>query len=208
MFATFTQDNEWKATYILKADSPVGPFAPHSNGPVTPRDWQSLDGTLYISKNGIPYLVFCHEHAQIVDGTICYVQLNDALTDAVTEPVTIFAASECSWVDKHQPTGHYVTDGPFLYRTRDDELLMIWSSFIKGKYAELLARFDGGEIGTDITHLPPLLDNDGGHGMIFQGENKLYLTFHSPNQKGFEHPAFLEIIDRGEKISLKRQDCV
>ena len=206
MFATFTQENEFKATYILKADRPEGPFVPHSNGPVTPVDWQSLDGTLYISKDGVPYLVFCHEHAQIVDGTICYVQLSDTLTEAITEPVTMFAASSCPWVDKHQPTGHYVTDGPFLFRTEGGALLMIWSSFIKGKYAELLARFDGGEIGTDITHLPPLLDNDGGHGMIFRGGDKLWLTFHSPNQKGLEHPAFLEIIDRGEDVVLKKQD--
>lgn len=204
MFATFTQENELKATYILKADSPLGPFVPHSHGPVTPTDWQSLDGTLYISKDNIPYVVFCHEHAQIVDGTICYAQLDNSLTKTVTEPVTVFAASTCPWVDKHAPTGHYVTDGPFLYRTEDGQLLMIWSSFIQGKYAELLARFDGGEIGTKVTHLPPLLDNDGGHGMIFRGEDKLYLTFHSPNQKGFERPAFVEIADTGDNLSIMR----
>lgn len=204
MFATFTQENELKATYILKADSPLGPFVPHSDGPVTPTDWQSLDGTLYISKAGIPYVVFCHEHAQIIDGTICYAQLDETLTHTVAEPVTMFAASACPWVDKHEPTGHYVTDGCFLYRTKTGELMMIWSSFIKGKYAELLARFDGGEIGTNITHLPPLLDNDGGHGMIFQAEGKLYLTFHSPNQKGYERPAFTEITDTGDSFATIR----
>lgn len=203
MFATFTQENGLKGTYILKADNPLGPFAPHSNGAVTPKDWQSLDGTLYISKDNVPYLVFCHEHAQIIDGTICYAQLDDTLTHTVTEPVTMFAASECPWVDKHQPTGHYVTDGPFLYRTKGDELLMIWSSFIKGQYAELLARFEGGEIGPNITHLPPLLDNDGGHGMIFESKGKLYLTYHSPNKRGTERPAFVEITDNGNSIAIK-----
>jgi len=80
---------------------------------------------------------------------------------------------------------------------------MIWSSFIGGKYAELLARFDGGELGPNVTHLPPLLDNDGGHGMIFKSNGKRYLTFHSPNKRGTERPAFIEITDQGSSIATK-----
>ena len=71
------------------------------------------------------------------------------------------------------------------------------------QYAELLVKFEGGEIGETFTHLPPLFANDGGHGMLFQGEQKLYLTFHSPNAKGLEHPAFFEVLDDGASISMK-----
>lgn len=203
MFATFTQENDLRGTYILKSDNPLGPFVPHSDGAVTPEEWECLDGTLYISKDNKPYIVFCHEHTQIVDGTICFAQLNDELTERITDPVTMFAASSCSWVDKTPRTEHFVTDGPFMYRTKTDELLMIWSSFIKGQYAELLVRFKDGEIGTEFIHLPPIIDNDGGHGMIFKDDNKLYFTFHSPNKSGLEHPVFIEISDNSDSISIK-----
>lgn len=203
MFATFTQDNGLRGTYILRSDDPMGPFVPHSNGAVTPEKWECLDGTLYIGKNRKPYIVFCHEHTQIVDGTICFAQLSDDLTKTITEPITLFAASSCPYAEKHQPSGHFVTDGPFMYRTKTDHLLMIWSSFINGKYAELLVRFEDGEIGTNLTHLPPLIDNDGGHGMIFESDNRLCFVFHSPNTQGLERPAFVEIKDNGNSVSIK-----
>lgn len=203
MFATFTKENGLRGTYILKSDHPLGPFVPHSHGAVTPEDWECLDGTLYINKENKPYIVFCHEHTQIIDGTICYAQLNDDLTAIIGEVVTLFAASSCPWVDQLKTSGHYVTDGPFMYRTQSGELLMIWSSFIKDQYAELLVKFNGGDIGTDFVHLPPIIGNDGGHGMIFNKENKLCFTFHSPNKSGSEHPVFVEILDNGDSISIK-----
>lgn len=202
MFATFMQENGLRGTYILKSDDPLGPFVPHSNGAVTPADWSSLDGTLYIDKQGQPYIVFCHEHTQIFDGTICYAKLNSELTACTEAPVTLFAASSCPWVDKHQKSGHYVTDGSFLYRTGTGALLMIWSSFIKGQYAELLVRFNDGELGCNFTHLPPIMDTNGGHGMIFENNGQLYFTFHTPNTKGFERPAFVALSDLGDSISI------
>ncbi len=205
MFATFTRENNGlRGTFILKADSPLGPFIPHSNDAVTPEDWECLDGTLYINRDGKPYIVFCHEHTQIIDGTICYAPLSDDLKERTGEAVTLFKASEPYWADKSKDENeHRITDGPFIYRTKTDELLMLWSTFIKGKYAECLVRFDGGEFGTDFTHLEPLIDDDGGHGMIFADEDKLYLTFHSPNKSGFEKPRFIEIEDKGYTVSLK-----
>lgn len=206
MFATFVPEGENRGTYILKADSPLGPFVPHSHGAVTPKEWGALDGTLYVNKERVPYVVFCHEHTQIIDGTVCYARLSDDLTTTVGEPVTLFAASQCPWADGHKghyETEHYVTDGPFLYRTKDGALLMIWSSFIREQYAELVVRFKDGELGTEIEHLKPLIDNDGGHGMIFEAEGKKYFVFHTPNKSGYEHPAFLEISDDGTSFSLK-----
>ena len=86
--------------------------------------------------------------------------------------------------------------------TKTDELLMLWTSFIKGQYAECLVRSDGGEIGTAFTYLEPLIEDDGGHGRIFAAEDKLYLTFHSPNKQGFEKPCFVEIEDKGSTVSF------
>lgn len=205
MFATFTREsNGLRGTFILKADSPLGPFTPHSKGVVTPVDWECLDGTLYLDKDGKPYVVFCHEHTQIIDGTICYAPLSDDLTQATGEAVTMFKASSPYWADKSKDEKeHRITDGPFMYRTKAGELLMLWSTFIKGQYAECLVRFTDGELGMSFEHLDPILDNDGGHGMIFKGGDKLYLTFHSPNQTDYERPCFIEIEDNGHNISIK-----
>ena len=102
---------------LYVSDSPLGPFVPHSKGALTPSDWECLDGTLYIDEEGVPYLVFCHEHTQIIDGTICYVRLNEELNSLVGEAVTMFSASSYELVDP-QPNGHYITDGPFMYRSK------------------------------------------------------------------------------------------
>lgn len=205
MFATFTREsNGLRGTFILKADNPLGPFVPHSHGAVTPEDWECLDGTLYVNREGKPYIVFCHEHTQIIDGTICYAPLCDDLTQTTGEVVTLFKASEPFWADQDVEEGeHRITDGPFMYRTKTGELLMLWSSFIKGQYAECLVKFNGGELGIDFVHLAPLIDDDGGHGMIFAGADTLYLTFHSPNTTGFEKPHFVVIEDCGDSVSIK-----
>ena len=203
MFATFTKDNDLRGTFILRSDSPEGPFVPHSNGAVTPYEWECLDGTLYIDKKGNPYLVFCHEHTQIIDGTVCYIKLSSDLKCSVGDPVTIFKGSSPAWADKKPEGEHYTTDGPFMFRTKDGVLLMIWSTFIGHNYIETAVKFINGEIGTEFEHLNPIITDDGGHGMIFRADNKLYLTFHSPNQTDYERPRFIEIEDIGDNIAIK-----
>lgn len=203
MFATFVQARSGlRGTYILKADSPLGPFRPHSNGPVTPDGWECLDGTLYISRDGRPYIVFCHEHTQIIDGTICFAALSDDLSETIGEPVTMFRASSPDWADELEAGKHYITDGPFLYRSEADTLFMIWSTFIQGQYAQCLVKFDDGELGMDFAHLPPITARDGGHGMIFSGGSRTYLVLHSPNKTGSERPVFHEIEINKDTIAI------
>lgn len=204
MFATFSKENQMRGTHILKADSPEGPFVPHSNGAVTPDDWMSLDGTLYVSKDKTPYIVFCHEHVQIVDGTICYARLSDDLKEITGEIVTLFSASSPSWADKKPQGESYVTDGPFLKRTKDDELIMFWSTFIKHQYAVCMVKFKDGEIGTEFQHLEPLITNDGGHAMVFDDNEKTYISFHTPNKSLYERPSFIELSDKGTHFELKK----
>ena len=203
MLATFTQQNGLRGTYILKSDSPMGPFKPHSNKALTPEEWECLDGTLFFDDNNVPYLVFCHEHTQIIDGTICYIQLTPDLKEAVGSPVALFSASSPFWADKKEAGEHYITDGPFMFKTKNKTLLMIWSTFIKGKYVEAVVRFKDGKLSESFEHLNPIITEDGGHGMIFRNEEKLLLTFHSPNKTGFERVKLIEIEDKGENIVVK-----
>ena len=205
MFATFTKEDGLIATHVLSADSPLGPFAPHGDGPLTPDGWGCLDGTLYVSPEGTPSLVFCHEHTQISDGTICAVELSEDLKRPVSEPLVLFAASESGTAEAIPFGGgmNFVTDGPFMYRSVSGMLFMIWSSFIGGRYAELAVKFADGTLGTNFEHLPPLYTEDGGHGMIFRDGERVLLTFHSPNASGSEHPRFIELEDLGDRLTVK-----
>lgn len=205
MFATFTREDGLHATYVLRADSPLGPFVPHGDKELTPAGWECLDGTLYVSPEGKPSLVFCHEHTQISDGTICTVELSEDLKRAVSEPVLLFRASESGTAESIPFGGghNFVTDGPFMYRSVSGELFLIWSSFIGGRYVELAVKFAGGKLGPDFKHLAPLYTEDGGHGMIFRNGDRAWLTFHSPNASGHEHPCFVELEDRGDRLEVK-----
>ena len=129
--------------------------------------------------------------------------MNEDLDATDGEVVTLFAASSCKVVTPIK-RDHYVTDGPFMYRSKTGELFMIWSSFIKGQYAELLVRFKDGRLSTDFEHLPPIIDNDGGHGMIFSDDKHTYFTYHTPNTSGFEHPEFCVLEDCADGIKLKK----
>ena len=203
MFATFTQENGLRGTYSLCSDSLTGPFVPHSKGVLTPSEWECLDGTLYIDESGVPYLIFCHEHTQIIDGTVCYAELSESLDSLRGDVVTMFCASSCKLVD-HIKDCHFVTDGPFMYRSKTNELFMIWSSFIKGNYAEFVVKFKNGKLGLEFEHMEPLLDSDGGHGMIFSDGENTYFTYHTPNKSSFERPELCLIEDNGDFISIKK----
>ena len=98
---------------------------------------------------------------------------------------------------------NYITDGPFMYRSKTDELFMLWSTFINNQYAECLVKFNDGELNMNFTHLDPLIDDDGGHGMIFKDDENLYLTFHSPNKSLSERPKIIKIIDNGSDLKIK-----
>ena len=46
-----TRPNLWRATVIAVSDSPAGPFTlTKTDAPVTPREFMTLDGTLYVDR--------------------------------------------------------------------------------------------------------------------------------------------------------------
>lgn len=201
LFATFKAEGVCRGTQILKAASPQGPFVPISDGPVTPRDWECLDGTLFVDDDDQPWIVFCHEWVQVGDGEICALRLSDDLTSAVDQPRLLFHASEASWALELNSKGRkgYVTDGPFLYRLGSGELLMLWSSFGTGGYTVGVARSASGDITGPWEQLAePLYAGDGGHCMVFRTfDEQLLLTYHRPNASPNERPYFLPVRENG-----------
>ncbi len=194
MFAIFHNDECCRGTMILVSDTPDGTFRPITDAPVTPPDWECLDGTFYLDENNTPYMVFCHEWVQIKNGTVCAIKLSPDLKTAESDPSILWSAGDASWVKSVMDEGNFVTDGPFIIRL-EDELLSIWSSFSKEGYAEAIARSDNGKINGKWSIDDKLLfEKDGGHGMIFKGyDGEDYFIFHTPNTILDERPCIKKI---------------
>lgn len=191
LFGSCKAENKHRATHIFVCDTPDGEFVPLTENPITPSDWECLDGTFWI-EDGKPYIVFSHEWTQIGDGEIWAMELSEDLKEAVSEPFLLFRASDNPNVS--ELTGHegaYVTDGPFLYR-EDGKLKMLWSSFYNGRYLVLDAWSDS--LNGKWQHEGSRFDFDGGHAMLFEKlDGTKMISLHSPNTANMERAAFHKI---------------
>ncbi len=188
MFTTYHKaSNDHRGCVIMRSETPEGPFEKWSEGHVTPEDWDCIDGTLYVDPEGQPWMVFVHEWTCTPDnvGRMAVAKLSPDLKELISEPVDIFRADETGWA-----TGT-ITDGPWLYTTKNGDLLMIWSNFDEAGYGVGIARSSNGKINGKWSQLDYQLfskklstDYDGGHGMLFRdSDGQLYLSIHSPNDK-------------------------
>jgi len=179
---------------------------PISDGPVTPREWECLDGTLFVDAHGGPWMVFCHEWVQVGDGEICALRLSDDLASASEEPRLLFRASEAPWAQPISSKGRhgYVTDGPWLHRLASGALILLWSSFGAGGYTIGQARSASGDISGPWQQLPePLYAGDGGHCMVFRAfDGGLWLAFHRPNQSPHERPQFVLLRETASSLEI------
>ncbi|MBR6808616.1 MAG: family 43 glycosylhydrolase [Clostridia bacterium] len=192
MFTTYTptgSDNGFEnhGCIIMKSDSPEGPFKMITDGWITPKEWDCIDGTLYVDADGQPWMIFTHEHTSLNgNGSFMAAKLSDDLTKFISEPFDLFYAKDAGWVSQG------ITDGCFMYTTEDGQLLMLWSNFDRygDTYALAVARSANGKLDGEWTHDDPLLfsktqtgiASGGGHGMIFTDvDGQMYISFHSPN---------------------------
>ncbi len=216
LFASFKAEGHRRATQILRSDRPLGPYTPHSEGPVTPPDWECLDGTLYVDEKGWPWLVFCHEWVQTIDGEIHALRLSEDLKKTIGDPKLLFKASEAPWTraikrrDGSLNPAMRVTDGPFVYRCVDKTLLLLWSSFSDTGYALGAARSRSGDIfGPWDQEATPILDSDGGHGMLYTDfSGRLWLSYHSPNATPEERVRRLQLVESSGSLRLKKGESV
>ena len=202
----FTPDH-CRGSQIFVCDTPNGHFKPLSAEPITPSEWECIDGTLFV-ENDQPYMIFCHEWLQTVDGEMCVVELSADLKSAVSKPRILFKASESGWAIRNNGDG-YVTDGPFLHRTNDGKLIMIWSGFSENGYAEAVAYSDNGSINGNWKHCEKMLSSqNGGHGMIFKDLNgEMRFTMHFPNSPfGAERAKIFFLEEIKEEPFLKMRD--
>jgi arabinan endo-1,5-alpha-L-arabinosidase len=206
MFISFKAEGVCRGTQILAADSPQGPFLPINDGPVTPRDWECLDGTLFVDTDDQPWIIFCHEWVQVGDGEVCALRLSEDLKSAVDSPRVLFRASEAPWAQEINSKGRkgYVTDGPWLHRLANGELIMLWSSFGTGGYTVGMAKSASGDILGHWEQVPePLYAGDGGHCMVFRTfDGQLLLAYHRPNSTPDERPYFVPLRENESPLEI------
>jgi hypothetical protein len=209
-----------RATQIYVADSPRGPFVDFTGGRQhTPLDWASLDGTLWV-EDGVPYMIFCHEWLQTIDGTMEAVRLPDDLGVPTEAPFQLFRASNAPWPQDLRAMGGltnglllpgWVTDGCWLFRTQTGRLGMLWSSWgTEDRYALGVSYSESGRLaGPWIHEEKPIFEANGGHGMLFRTfDGKLMLSLHWVNPltvRATRRPAFLEMDDSGDRLVIRKE---
>lgn len=207
MIASFKSETKRRGSHIMVSDSPDGEFVPISDKPITPEEWEALDATLYIDRFGKPHIVFCHEWLQVGNGTVCEMLVSDDFTQAISEPRVLWSAGDSNDavnIDPHRES--LITDGPFMHRLKSGELICTWSTFTKSGYSVLIARSDNGDIdGKWSVDEKPLIEENGGHGMIFKSHdgNRIFVM-HSPNIDGLERATLYQLHEKDNTIVLEK----
>ncbi len=208
MFTTYkSKETGRRGCAVFRSEKPGGPYTLHSNGHVTPKDWDAIDGSLYVDKDGQPWMVFVHEWVSTEDrvGRMACAKMKDDLSGFLSKPVELFRADVASWATAG------VTDGCWIYRCRDGSLLMLWSNWDAAGYCVGMVRSPSGEVTGPWEQLEERLfskeilgDYDGGHGMIFSDyDGKLWLALHSPNDAVAgrpETPLFIPIREENGRL--------
>jgi len=221
-FATFTNTNikidtvagniiDRRASHVLVSDRPDGPYEPMADLTYLPAEKPTLDGTFWIDTDGKPYMVYCYEWLQNLDGTIEKIELKPDLSGSVGEGKLLFKASDSPWSkekdDKGNTVPNKVTDGPFLFRTGSGRLGMLWTSWIYDVYVQGVAYSESGTLdGPWVQENEPLTPPNFGHGMLFQTfDGKLLMAIHSHKAvEGRYHrvPHLFEVDLSGDKLVI------
>ncbi len=213
IFATYrSRATNHRGVAVFRCNTPDGTYEMISAGHITPKDWDAIDGTLFLDDVGNPWMVFVHEWTSMPDkvGNMSAVRLSADLTTAVGEITALFSAADAPFAPENN-----VTDGPYLYRFASGRLAMLWSGFADRThegYFAAVAYSDHGILGSWTQADEPLFVCDkripgrlyeGGHAMLFTDLNgRLRMSLHSPNTE-FEAMTFLDVADNGATLSMQ-----
>ena len=202
---------ERRASHVLVSEKPDGPYVPMRDSTYLPADKPTLDGTFWVDKNGKPYMVYCYEWLQNLNGTIEKIELKSDLSGSIGAGKVLFRASDSPWSREKDDTGHdrpnKVTDGPFLFQTKTGRLGMIWTSWIYDVYTQGVAYSASGTLdGPWIQEQDPITPPNYGHGMLFQTlDGKLLMSVHSHksvNKRTVRVPHLFEADLSGDKLVI------
>lgn len=222
-FATFTNPAvkidtvkgnviERRASHVLVADRAEGPYRPMADPMYLPADQPTLDATLWVDRDGKPYMIFCHEWLQNWNGTVEKIQLKDDLSGTIEGTRRLlFRAFDSPWSKEKMEDGsigpNKVTDGPFVFKTQTGRLGMLWTSWVYDVYTQGVAYSESGTLdGPWIQQSDPITPPNFGHGMLFRTfDGRLFLSCHSHssvNGRTVRRPKFFPIDDSGDELRI------
>lgn len=183
LLASFFSERYRRGISIFISDRPDCGFQPLVNAPITPKGWMCLDGTLYVDKDGQPWLIYAREWIEVQIGEIYAQRLSDDLSHTIGEPLFLFKGSDADWpglITTGAQTG-VITNAPFIYTTDSGKLLLIWSSFCtNGEYAIGVGVSHSGELRGPWHQRSGAINDDGGHAMIFRDfQGSLLISYHT-----------------------------
>lgn len=205
---------ERRASHVLVSEKPDGPYVPMKDPIYLPADKPTLDGTFWIDRDKKPYMVYCYEWLQNLNGTIEKIALKPDLSGTIGEGKLLFRASESPWSREKDENGNdrpnKVTDGPFLFLTGTGRLGMLWTSWIYDVYTQGVAYSASGTLdGPWIQEKEPVTPPNYGHGMLFRTlEGKLLMSVHSHrsvNGRYIRVPHLFEVDISGDKLIAGKQ---
>lgn len=203
-----------RASHVLVSDKPDGPYLPMVEETYLPAGKPTLDGTFWVDKDGKPYMIFCHEWLQNLNGTVEKIQLRDDLTGSIGDSKILFRASDSPWSREKDRAGNdtfnRVTDGPFLFRTTSGRLGMIWTSWIYDVYTQGVAYSKSGTLdGPWIQEPEPITPPNYGHGMLFtdfKGNTLMAAHSHAKiGERTIRIPHFFLVSLKGKKLQIIKE---
>ena len=204
-----------RACHVLVADKPEGPYKPMADPTYLPADMPTLDATLWIDSDNKPYMLFCHEWLQNRDGTVEKIQLKDDLSGTIGKSKILFRASESPWsretTDDNSFKPNMVTDGPFVFKTSNGRIGMIWTSWVGDVYTQGVAYSMTNSLdGPWIQEPEPITPPNFGHGMIFHDfEGRTLMCLHSHKKYSQNHvdrrPHFFTVSLRGNRLNVMQE---
>lgn len=222
-FATFTNESikidtvrgnviPRRASHILVSDKPDGPYVPMADATYLPATQPTLDGTFWVDKDGLPYMVYCGEWLQNWNGTIEKIQLKPDLSGSIGQGKVLFRASDSPWsreVENGVVKPNKVTDGPYLFHTGTGRLGMIWTSWVDDVYTQGVAYSKSGTLdGPWVQEPQPITPPNFGHGMLFKTlDGKWMMSVHSHksiNGRYHRVPHLFEVDLSGDKLVVGR----
>lgn len=200
-----------RACHVLVSNQPDGPFVPMKDSVYLPANKPTLDATLWIDKDGKPYMIYCHEWLQNWNGTIEKIELKPDFSGTIGKGKVLFRASDSPWSREKDENGNdrpnKVTDGPYLFRTSSGRLGMIWTSWVYDAYTQGVAYSQNGTLdGPWIQEKNPITPPNYGHGVLFQTLNgKWLMAIHSHkniNGRYVRIPHLFEVDLKGDKLKV------
>ncbi len=200
---------ERRACHVLVSNTPDGPYTPMKDSIYLPANKPTLDGTFWIDKDKKPYMVYCYEWLQNLNGTIEKIELKPDLSGTIGTGQLLFRASDAPWSREKDDNGNdkpnKVTDGPYMFETKTGRLGMIWTSWIYDVYTQGVAYSASGTLnGPWIQEKDPITPPNFGHGMLFKTlDGKLLMSIHSHkkvNNRTVRVPHLFEVDLSGDKL--------